>query len=145
METEHIVKSYDDELGQLTGAIARMGGLAESQLTKAVDALTSGDVHLAQKVIDDDKRIDELETEVDNMAIRLIALRQPMAEDLRTVIASLKAASQLERVGDYAKNIAKRAVTLSKTQSIGTATATIGRMSSTLFMSYKYVPYITVK
>lgn len=130
METEHIVKSYDDELGQLTGAIARMGGLAESQLTKAVDALTSGDVHLAQKVIDDDKRIDELETEVDNMAIRLIALRQPMAEDLRTVIASLKAASQLERVGDYAKNIAKRAVTLSKTQSIGAATATIGRMSS---------------
>ena len=128
MKTDHIVKSYDAELEQLTGAVARMGGLAESQLVKAIDALRSGDKDLAQRVILEDQRIDDLETEVDDMSIRLIALRQPMAGDLRIIIASLKAASQLERVGDYAKNIAKRAVTLSMTAPIGATNSTIARM-----------------
>jgi len=129
MNTEHIVKSYDDELGQLTSTIARMGGLAEFQLMKAVEALKTGDVALAESVIEADKRIDELETEVDDLSVRLIALRQPMAEDLRTIIASLKAASQLERAGDYAKNIAKRAVTLANMPATHLPPSTISRMS----------------
>ncbi len=98
MDNEHIVKAYDDELDQLDKLIAEMGGLCEVQLSQAVEAMVKGDVELASRVIDNDKIIDDMEHQVDSQAINLIALRQPMAADLRMIIAALKVATNLERV-----------------------------------------------
>ena len=105
---EHTVKAFDDDITRLRGLIAEMGGLAEVSLSEAMDALVRGNEDLARSVIQRDKRIDEFEMEVDRLAIRILALRAPMADDLREVIASLKIAGVIERIGDYAKNIAKR-------------------------------------
>ena len=105
---EHTVKAFDDEIGELRGHIADMGGRAEMAITQAMQALVKRDLELARKVIAEDKAIDRLETEVEKLAVRIIALRAPMADDLREVIAALKIAAVLERIGDYAKNIAKR-------------------------------------
>ena len=106
--TDHTVKAFDDEIGELRGHIADMGGRAEVAITQAMQALVKRDLDLARKVIAEDKAIDLLETEVEKLAVRIIALRAPMADDLREVIAALKIAAVLERIGDYAKNIAKR-------------------------------------
>ena len=105
---EHTVKAFDEDITRLRGLIAEMGGLAEVSLAEAMDALVRGQEDLARSVIQRDKRIDEFEMEVDRLAIRILALRAPMADDLREVIASLKIAGVIERIGDYAKNIAKR-------------------------------------
>ena len=105
---EHTVKAFDEDITRLRGLIAEMGGLAEVSLSEAMDALVRGNEDLARGVIQRDKRIDEFEMEVDRLAIRILALRAPMADDLREVIASLKIAGVIERIGDYAKNIAKR-------------------------------------
>ncbi|UVO54087.1 phosphate signaling complex protein PhoU [Sphingomonas sp. SUN039] len=107
--TEHTVKAFDDEIGELRGHIAEMGGRAEAAIASAMEALVKRDLDLARKVIEEDKAIDRLESEVEKLAVRIIALRAPMADDLRDVIAALKIAAVLERIGDYAKNIAKRA------------------------------------
>jgi len=111
--TDHIVKSFDEDLKRLNNVIAEMGGLAEAQLTRAVDSLVRRNTELATQVVQDDKRIDALETDVGQMTVRMLALRQPMAQDLREVVAAIKIASDIERIGDYAKNIAKRAIVLS--------------------------------
>lgn len=113
-ETQHIVKSFDDELQKLKQAVAQMGGLVEAQLQAAVDALVKRDADAAAKVVRDDARIDELERDVGNLVIRLLALRQPMAVDLRQIVSALKISSDLERIGDYAANVAKRAIALSQ-------------------------------
>ena len=105
---EHTVKAFDEDITRLRGLIAEMGGLAEVSVDEAMDALVRGNQDLARTVIQRDKRIDEFEVEVDRLAIRILALRAPMADDLREVIASLKIAGVIERIGDYAKNIAKR-------------------------------------
>ena len=105
---EHTVKAFDEDITRLRGLIAEMGGLAEVSVAEAMDALVRGNEDLARSVIQRDKRIDEFEMEVDRLAIRILALRAPMADDLREVIASLKIAGVIERIGDYAKNIAKR-------------------------------------
>ena len=105
---EHTVKAFDTEIGQLRGLIAEMGGLAEVMIRDAVDALARSDEAAAQLVIGTDTRLDALEAEVDRLAVRVIALRAPMADDLRDVIAALKISGVIERIGDYAKNIAKR-------------------------------------
>ena len=105
---EHTVKAFDEDITRLRGLIAEMGGLAEVSLSEAMDALVRGNEDLARSVIQRDKRIDGFEMEVDRLAIRILALRAPMADDLREVIASLKIAGVIERIGDYAKNIAKR-------------------------------------
>jgi phosphate transport system protein len=105
---EHTVKAFDEDITRLRGLIAEMGGLAEVAIAESLDALVRGDEELAEKVIARDKRIDALETEVDKLAVRIIALRAPMADDLREVIAALKIGGVLERIGDYSKNIAKR-------------------------------------
>ena len=105
---EHTVKAFDTEIGQLRGLIAEMGGLAEVMIRDAVDALARSDEAAAQIVVDTDKKLDALEAEVDRLAVRVIALRAPMADDLRDVIAALKISGVIERIGDYAKNIAKR-------------------------------------
>ena len=129
MEQDHIVKSFDDDLGQIDAIIAEMGGLAERQLADAVEALVRRDIELAQQVINGDKRIDELESTIDNLTIRVLALRQPMAEDLRMVIVALKMAANLERIGDYAKNVAKRTLILAAMDPVGNATQSVQRMA----------------
>ncbi|HET6160111.1 MAG TPA: phosphate signaling complex protein PhoU [Dongiaceae bacterium] len=126
--TDHIVKSFDEDLKRLNNVIAEMGGLAEAQLTRAVESLVRRNSELATQVVQDDKRIDTLETEVGQMTVRMLALRQPMAQDLREVVAAIKIASDIERIGDYAKNIAKRAIVLSTVQPMKPA-ASIPRMS----------------
>jgi phosphate transport system protein len=126
---EHIMRVYDEELSRLDQLIAEMGGLAESQLAEAVEAMMRRDGELARKVADRDQRIDDLEREVDALTMRVLALRQPMAEDLRTVIAALKTASNLERIGDYTRNIAKRTLALAQLRPVGSATHTIARMA----------------
>jgi phosphate transport system protein len=106
--TEHTVKAFDKDIGELRGLISQMGGLAEQAIADSMLALQRSDTRLADQVRGKDKAIDALESEVEKLAVRVIALRAPMADDLREVIAVLKIASVLERIGDYAKNIAKR-------------------------------------
>lgn len=108
MVAEHTVKAFDEDITRLRGLVAEMGGLAELSVGEAMDALVRGDRELANTVIARDKRIDQLEAEVDRLSIRVLALRAPMADDLREVVAALKIAGVIERIGDYAKNIAKR-------------------------------------
>ncbi|MEO6151977.1 MAG: phosphate signaling complex protein PhoU [Croceibacterium sp.] len=105
---EHTVKAFDEDITRLRGLIAEMGGLAEVAIEEAMQALITGDEELAATVVARDKKLDALEMEVDALAIRTIALRAPMANDLREIIAALKIAGVIERIGDYAKNIAKR-------------------------------------
>lgn len=105
--TEHTVKAFDEDITRLRGLIAEMGGLAEVAVQNAMDALVKGDDALASQIIKGDKKIDALESEVDKLAVRVIALRAPMADDLREVIAALKIAGVVERIGDYSKAIAK--------------------------------------
>ena len=110
MAQEHTVKAFDEDITRLRGLIAEMGGLAEVALTDGMEALVRGSEDLARSVMARDKRIDSLEAEVDKLALRVIALRAPMADDLREVIAALKIAGVLERIGDYSKNIARSAM-----------------------------------
>jgi len=110
MAQEHTVKAFDEDITRLRGLIAEMGGLAEVALSEAMVALVKGNEDVATGVIARDKQIDALEAEVDKLAVRVIALRAPMADDLREVIAALKIAGVLERIGDYGKNIAKSAM-----------------------------------
>lgn len=112
MVQEHIVKAYDEELHHLNDIIARMGGLAEAQLSHAIQAFMKRDSELAARTVEADSRVDELEHEVDAFVIRLLALRQPMGGDLREIIAALKISSDLERIADYATNVAKRVMVL---------------------------------
>ncbi|RAU21546.1 phosphate transport system regulatory protein PhoU [Paramagnetospirillum kuznetsovii] len=109
---DHTVKSYDEELTHLTSIIARMGGMAEAQLSSAVQALANRDDDLAQRVVAGDARVDELDQEVQSFAVRLLALRQPMAGDLRQIVGALNISGEIERIGDYAANLAKRCLIL---------------------------------
>jgi phosphate transport system protein len=118
MAAEHIIKSYDEELSRLSRTIVEMGGLAESQLAAAIDAVVRRDSELAARVVEGDAKVDVLEQEADNLAIRLFALRQPMARDLREIFAALKIASDLERICDYAANVAKRSIALAQSPPI---------------------------
>jgi len=104
----HIVSAFDEELAELRKLIAQMGGLAEDQFAKSIDALSQSDKRLAEKVIASDDKIDRLEKDLEERAIKLIAKRQPMAADLRAIIVAIRISSDLERIGDLAKNIAKR-------------------------------------
>jgi phosphate transport system protein len=108
MVAEHTVKAFDVEITSLRGLIAEMGGLAELAIVESIEALVKGSQAQADAVIARDKKLDVLEAEVDRLAVQIIALRSPVADDLREVIAALKIAGILERIGDYAKNIAKR-------------------------------------
>jgi len=115
MASEHIVKSYDEELTRLNNMIARMGGLAESQIAESIQALVQRDTDIAGRVIEHDHKVDDLEREIQEMTVRLFALRQPMAGDLRNIVAAFKISSDLERIADYATNIAKRSISLTQT------------------------------
>ncbi len=109
MATGHTVKAFDDDLDQLRANIAEMGGLAEAAIRESIQALVRRDTQAAAEIIARDERIDELEAEVERSVVNVIALRAPMADDLRDIIAALKIAGAVERIGDYARNIAKRA------------------------------------
>jgi len=108
MMTEHTFKAYDVELQDLARRISEMGGIAESMLGRAVQALVKGDTHLADQVIGTDASLDAMERELNDKAILMIARRQPMAVDLRFIASSMKLAGDIERIGDLAKNIGKR-------------------------------------
>lgn len=106
--SDHIVKAYDEDLANLKTMLAQMGGLAEDHLAKAIEALSKRDTKLADVVIAQDEKIDALELQLEERAILTIAKRQPMARDLREIMVAIRIASDLERIGDLAKNIAKR-------------------------------------
>ena len=110
---EHTVASFDTELQALRSAIMEMGGLAEKMLSEAMTALVRRDVELAQKVVMMDARVDQLEREIEEKAILTIAKRQPMAVDLREIVSAIRIASDIERIGDMAKNIGKRTLAIS--------------------------------
>jgi phosphate transport system protein len=112
MNGEHTVRSYDEELSYLNNLIARMGGLAEAQLDGAIQALVRRDSDLAGRIVAADAKVDELEQEVHAFTVRLLALRQPMAQDLRGIVGALKVSGDLERIADYAANAAKRVLVL---------------------------------
>lgn len=105
---EHTLKAFDEDLDRLRALISEMGGLAEHAISEAMRCLIQRDVDAAQRVVADDKKLDVLEIETERRAVQLIALRAPMASDLRDVVAALKISGVVERIGDYAKNIAKR-------------------------------------
>src|SRR5476649_2352993 len=111
---DHTVKSFDEQLQALSAAVAQMGGLAEAQLAAAIDAIARRDSNAAESAVAGDARIDALQQEIEERALKLLALRQPMAVDLRDTMAAIKIANELERIGDLAKNIAKRALVLNR-------------------------------
>jgi phosphate transport system protein len=110
--TEHTVRSFSQDLEELSGDLARMGGLAEDMLSDAIQAISTRDLALADTVVARDPQVDSLQIEAEKKILRLLALRQPLARDLRQTISALKIAAELERIGDLAKNIAKRAKVL---------------------------------
>ncbi len=117
----HTVKSFDEDIAQLRAVITRMGGLCETQIAASVEALMNRDAEAAQTIIESDKRLDALEAEAEALAVRIIALRAPLADDLREIVAALKIAGVLERIGDYAKNIAKRSAVVAQSQPVAPA------------------------
>ena len=123
MNREHIVRSFSEELRHLATLISQMGGIAEAQVETAVRAVVRRDAALATMVVQSDVRLDEYEHEVDAEAIRMLALRQPMGGDLREIVSALKIGSDLERIGDYAANIAKRAMVLAQLPAVRPASA----------------------
>lgn len=111
-EHEHIVRSYEDELQQLTQSISAMGGLVEEAIVNSVEALTTLNTELAKKTSKGDKIIGQMQSEIDEQAALMIIRRQPMAVDLRQIIAAIRISSDLERAGDMAKNIARRTLAI---------------------------------
>ena len=104
----HTLKAFDEDIERLRALISQMGGLAEHAIQEAMRCLVQRDVEGAAQIVMDDKKLDALEVETEKRAVQLIALRAPMAGDLRDVVAALKISGVVERIGDYAKNIAKR-------------------------------------
>lgn len=113
-EAPHTVKSYEEELKGLNSNIIKMGGFCEESLGKAIQAITTRNSDNAEEVIKEDEKIDKFETLIEQQVVNLIALRQPMAIDLRETVTALKISSDLERIGDLAKNISKRTLLLNE-------------------------------
>ncbi|WP_309085929.1 phosphate signaling complex protein PhoU [Chelativorans sp.] len=114
MQSQHIMRSFDEELRFLANQIGAMGGYAERMVDEAVAALVGGDVALARKVIEDDLYLDLKEREIGEKAVVIIAKRQPMAADLREIVGAIRISGDLERIGDLGKNIAKRVVAVTE-------------------------------
>jgi len=129
MNTEHIVTSFNDDLNRMESLLLEMGGLVEKQLLEATNALRTEDRVLAKNVLKGDKRINKLEAQLNENAIKILALRQPVATDLRNVVMTLKMASHLERIGDYTKNMARRTNTITKAEAFTGSVGTLVRMS----------------
>ncbi len=128
MASDHILKRFDEELERLNATINEMGGLTESQFAKALAAVRDRDTQTAEEVIADDARVDALDAAVQEQTVKLLALRQPMAVDLRVVLSSIKIAAALERIADYAKNTAKRSIVLTQGTAPPSAVAGIDRL-----------------
>jgi phosphate transport system protein len=137
MDEQHIQSVFDRDLESIQALIMKMGGLVESQIVHAAIALETRDEELALRVRDADTAIDALEEQVNEEAARLIALRAPIASDLRTVLTVLKISSNLERCGDYAKNLAKRTTVLIEMQPIEGASKALRRMAREVEMMMK--------
>jgi phosphate transport system protein len=135
---EHTVRAFTEELEALSADIARMGGLAEQALTNAVSAIARRNAAKASSVVEGDIELDNLQREIERKIMRLLALRQPMGRDLRQTVAALKLAAELERIGDLAKNIAKRALTVQEYDPI-TLTRNIERMGKLAATQLKQV------
>jgi phosphate transport system protein len=129
--TEHTVRSYDDDLALLKTMLAQMGGLVEQQLDNAIDALSRRDTALADRVIQDDEKVDALEHQIEEKAILTIAKRQPVARDLREIMVAIRVSSDLERIGDLAKNTAKRTHAMSEAlpRKLMTGVTRMGRLA----------------
>ncbi len=112
--SEHIVKAFTEQLESLANTVAQMGGLAEAQFANAIEAIAKRDGKLAEAAIGSDERVDRIQQTIEEHALKLLALRQPMAVDLRATLAAIKIANELERIGDLAKNIGKRALVLNR-------------------------------
>jgi phosphate transport system protein len=113
-QPDHLVKSYDTELKRLRSLLTEMGGIVESQIALAAEAILTHDTAAATKAVEADPKVDALEREIEQLVIRMLALRQPMASDLRQIVGGLKITGDLERIGDYAANVAKRSIVLSQ-------------------------------
>ena len=125
--TDHTVKAFSEELEALSALLSRMGGLSESMVADSVSAVARRDTALAQDVIGRDGRVDEIEREVEKQIVRILALRQPMARDLREVLAAYRLSLEIERIGDLAKNISKRALILNESEPVN-LTRSVERM-----------------
>jgi len=136
---EHTLKRFDEELERLSATISEMGGLAENQLAQSLVALRTRDTEAAEKVIGDDARVDALDTAVQEQTVKLLALRQPMAIDLRVILSSIKIAAALERIADYAKNNAKRSIVLAQTTPPPSAVSGIDRLGRLVRVALKDV------
>ena len=129
MTEQHILRAFDRDLEAIQAQLMKMGGLVETAILEAASALEGRDDDLAEKVRQGDKAIDALEERINEEVARLIALRSPAATDLRMVLSVMKIAGSLERIGDYAKNMAKRTVVLGKMPTIGSAGGSLRRMA----------------
>lgn len=127
VKAPHIVKAFSEELEQLSADVAAMGGLAEAMVSDAIEAAVTRDGDLAREVVTRDARVDDMQRDIEKKIIRLLALRQPIAQDLRVCIAALKIVADLERVGDLAKSIARRVPTLNESEPTAFA-ASVDRM-----------------
>ena len=125
---DHTLRAYDEDLDAITAELARMGGLAEAEVADSIRAIARRDIALARTVISRDAGLDAMETDIERKAIRLIALRQPVADDLRRTVAAIKVSMNLERIGDLAKNIAKRAIVIAESEPVTPLTSSIERM-----------------
>ncbi len=136
MASEHIVSAFDQDLNELKNKVSEMGGLAEAQLVNALEAMQHRDTDLAARTIESDARVDDMEREIDAFVIQLLALRQPMASDLREIVVALKMSSDLERIADYATNVAKRTMTLAQSPPVRPAHAIPRMVRLALSMIY---------
>ena len=135
-ESKHIVSSFEADLKKLHDMIAAMGGLVERAVADAATALLTHDANLAANVIEHDAQINSEQHAVEQFAVRLLALRQPVADDLRQIIQALKVVTDLERVGDYAANIAKRSIVINQVAS-NFSLSSLGQMAALVQQNLK--------
>jgi phosphate transport system protein len=136
--SEHIVKSFTEQLESLANSVAQMGGLAEAQFANAIEAIAKRDGKLAEAAVTSDERVDRIQQTIEDQALKVLALRQPLAVDLRATLASIKIANELERIGDLGKNIAKRALVLNREPPIR-LTQSLARMGRQCLAQMKMV------
>jgi len=134
MADQHIVSSFDDELNEMRAVIAQMGGLVEEQMANAISAIGRRDDSLARRCQEADAAIDAMEDKIEALTLRMLALRQPVALDLRAILAALRISHDLERMGDYATNVAKRASALAQLPEVGPINGIVrmGRLTHTV-------------
>ena len=128
MTHDHISSSFDEELNDLRAKVAKMGGLVETQYKNALRALREKDTALADSVRQTDRLIDEMDANIEKHAIQMIALRSPVADDLRDIVSTIKISAGLERIGDYAKNLAKRIAVIQHNRTLSVSSALMDQM-----------------